>query len=119
VTILGFMSFTSASFWLAFFFQEVLDLPPLDVAVRLLPQAIAGLTWNVVAGILLHRVNNALIMAAAALCYVASMALLSLMRPDSSYWAYSFPYLVLSVVGADFQFNVANVRGSRRLPMLG
>ena len=85
-------------------------MQPLDVAVHLLPQAIAGLGWNVVAGIILHRVNNSVIMAFAAMCYVISMLLLSLMHEDSSYWAFAFPYLVLSVVGADFQFNVANVR---------
>ena len=104
------MSFTAASFWLAFFMQEVQGLEPLIIAVHFLPQAIAGLIWNVVAGSVLHRINNTLIMVVAALCYLVSTVLLSLTRPDSSYWAFMFPYLVLSVVGADFQFNVANVR---------
>ena len=104
------MSFTAASFWLAFFMQEMQGLEPLIIAVHFLPQAIAGLIWNVVAGSVLHRINNTLIMAVAALCYTVSTVLLSLTKPDSSYWAFMFPYLVLSVVGADFQFNVANVR---------
>lgn len=48
-------------------------------------------------------------MAAGALSYFAASLLLSLMGSDSNYWAFMFPALVLNVVGADFQFNVANV----------
>ena len=106
------MSFTSASFWLAFFMQEVQRLPPLTVALHLLPQAIAGLLWNVVAGSILHRVNNTVIMAVGAVCYLSANLLLSLMKADSVYWAFAFPALILNVVGADFQFNVANVSQS-------
>ncbi len=107
--MLGFMAFTSASFWLAYFMQKVQGLPPLTVALHLLPQAVAGLIWNVVAGGILHRVNNTLIMAVGALAYVVANVLLCLMTAESSYWAFIFPYLVLCVIGADFQFNVANV----------
>jgi hypothetical protein len=31
------------------------------------------------------------------------------MKEGSSYWAFIFPSLLLSVIGADLQFNVANV----------
>src|SRR3569833_2527065 len=106
------MSFTSASFWLAFFMQEVQRLPPLTVALHLLPHAIAGLLWNVVAGSILHRVNNPVIMAVGAVCYLSANLLLSLMKADSVYWAFAVPALFLIVVWADFQFNVANVSQS-------
>jgi Na+/melibiose symporter-like transporter len=106
------MAFISAQFWLSFFMQEMQGLSPLDVAVHLLPQAIAGLIYNIIAGSLLHRVNNTLLLAIGSVTYVASNVLLSLMRPDSLYWSFVFPSLILSVVGADFQFNVANVSTS-------
>jgi predicted MFS family arabinose efflux permease len=110
VVILGSMAFISANFWLSFFMQELQGLDPLTVALHLLPQAIAGILWNIIAGQILHVVNNTVIAAVGAACYLVSSLLLSFMRPDSLYWAFIFPALVLNVVGADFQFNVANVR---------
>lgn len=109
VTIFGFMAFQSSAFYLAYFMQEVREWDALTIAVHLLPQAIAGLIWNVLIGHILHKVNNTLILAAGALSYLAASLLLSFMKTDSSYWAYIFPALILNVVGADFHFNVANV----------
>lgn len=103
------MSFQASSFYLAFFMQEIRGYDPLSVAVHLLPQAIAGLLWNVLIGYTLHRVNNTLIIAVGSLSYLAANILLSLMHADSSYWAFMFPALILNVVGADFQTNVSNV----------
>jgi predicted MFS family arabinose efflux permease len=103
------MSFQATGFWVAFFMQQVQHLSTLNVAVRLLPMAIAGLLWNILAGRILHRVNNTLIMIFGALSYVAAALLFSFMRADSNYWAFVFPALVLNVAGADLQFNVANV----------
>ena len=109
VVILGSMSFLSANFWLAFYMQELQGLDSLTVALHLLPQAIAGIIWNIIAGHILHVVNNTLIAVIGGVCYLAANLLLSFMRPDSSYWAFIFPALILNVVGADFQFNIANV----------
>lgn len=60
-------------------------------------------------GFILHKVNNTIIMAIGAIAYLAGSLLLSFLKEDSNYWAFIFPALVLNVVGADFQFNVANV----------
>lgn len=103
------MSFQASSFYLAFFMQEIRGYDPLSVALHLLPQAIAGLLWNVLIGYTLHKVNNTLIIAAGSLSYLAANILLSLMHAESSYWAFMFPALILNVVGADFQTNVSNV----------
>ncbi|KAK3374481.1 major facilitator superfamily-domain-containing protein [Lasiosphaeria ovina] len=112
----GYMSFISAQFWLSFFMQELQHLSPLDVAVHLLPQAIAGLIYNIIAGSILHRVNNTLLMAFGSLAYITANVLMSVMRPDSSYWRFIFPALIISVIGADFQFNVANMYVMQSLP---
>jgi hypothetical protein len=103
------MAFTSSQFWLSFFMQERQGLTPLLVAVHLLPQVVAGLIYNAIAGAVLHRINNTLLLVMGSLAYVGSNVLLALMQPDSPYWAFIFPSLILGVVGADFQFNVANV----------
>jgi len=45
--------------------------------------------------------------------YVISFLLVAVQRYGDSYWAFIFPALILCVVGADFEFNVANVSSSR------
>ncbi len=110
------MSFTTGAFWLSLYMQNVLGFSALQVAIHLLPQAIAGITVNVVAGLILHRVSNKLLAGIGALAYLCSSVLLATMKKDSSYWAFIFPSLLLSVIGADLQFNVANVRSSFLIP---
>jgi hypothetical protein len=112
----GYMAFLSSNFWLAFFMQDLQRLAPLDVAVRLIPQAVAGLLYNIIAGNVLHRINNTFLIALGSASYVASNVLLAVMQPTSPYWAFIFPSLILSVVGADFQFNVANMYVMQSLP---
>ncbi|KAL7627678.1 hypothetical protein AAE478_001872 [Parahypoxylon ruwenzoriense] len=116
VVLLGTMSFTASGFWVAFFLQEIQRLSTLMVAVHLLPMAVAGLLWNVIAGRILHRVNNTAIMVLGAACYLGASLLFSFIRPESNYWALMFPALILNVAGADFQFNVANMYVMQSLP---
>lgn len=107
--MLGFMAFTSSQFWLSLYLQEVRKFSPLQVAVYLIPQAIAGILYNIMAGLLMHCVRNEYLMFLGAVCYTGGTALLATMKADSSYWAFIFPALILMVVGADFEFNIANV----------
>ncbi|CAJ2513550.1 Uu.00g016690.m01.CDS01 [Anthostomella pinea] len=116
VVLLGTMSFTATGFWIAFYMQQIQMLSTLMVAVHLLPMAIAGLLWNIVAGRILHRVNNTAIMVFGAACYVAAGLLFSFTGPESNYWAFIFPALVLNVAGADLQYNVANMYVMQSLP---
>lgn len=90
--------------------QNVLGFSSLKVAVHLLPMAIGGILVNIIAGLVLHKINNKLLTAIGALSYLGSSLLLANMKVDSSYWAFIFPALLLSVIGADLEFNVANVR---------
>ncbi|KAI0398840.1 major facilitator superfamily domain-containing protein [Xylaria palmicola] len=114
--ILGNMSFQATGFWVAFFMQQVQRLSTINVAVRLLPMAIAGVLWNILAARILHKVNNTLLMVFGAVSYLAAALLFSFTGADSSYWAFIFPALVLNVAGADLQFNVANMYVLQSLP---
>lgn len=89
--------------------QNVLGFSALGVAVHLLPQAICGIIVNIVAGLILHKVSNRLLTGIGAICYFLAALLLALMKEENAYWPFIFPALMLSVIGADFQFNVANV----------
>ncbi|KAK3054999.1 hypothetical protein LTR09_004159 [Extremus antarcticus] len=109
ILMLGFMSFTPASFFIALYFQQVKNMSALAVGVHLLPMAICGILVNILAGLILHRVSNKLLMWIGTLAYLIAFILLALNRDSSSYWAFCFPAFCLMVVGADFEFNVANM----------
>ncbi|KAH6714994.1 major facilitator superfamily domain-containing protein [Leptodontidium sp. MPI-SDFR-AT-0119] len=116
VVLLGFLSFNMSAFWLSLFMQNVLGFSSLKVAVHLLPMAIGGILVNIIAGLVLHKINNKLLTAIGALSYLGSSLLLANMKVDSSYWAFIFPALLLSVIGADLEFNVANMYVMSSLP---
>jgi nitrate/nitrite transporter NarK len=89
--------------------QDVLGYSALEVALHLLPQAIAGILVNVVAAMILHKVSNKLLAGIGAIAYFFAAILLALMKESNAYWPFIFPSLILSVIGADLQFNVAIV----------
>lgn len=109
IVLLGFMSFSTSAFWLSLYMQDVLRYSALEVAVHLLPQAIGGILVNIIAGMVLHKVDNKILTGIGALSYLGSALLLANIGEGSSYWAFIFPSLILTVIGADLQFNVANV----------
>ncbi|KAI9709127.1 MAG: hypothetical protein M1820_003573 [Bogoriella megaspora] len=109
ILLLGFMSFPIAAFFAALFMQRVWHFSALETAVHLLPMAITGILVNVFAGLVLHKINNQLLMFIGALAYTISFLLMAVTKSTSSYWAFYFPALILDVVGADLEFNVANM----------
>jgi MFS family permease len=113
---LGFYGFMGNIFWMTLFWQRIYQSSPLDVAIRLLPAAIGGIVVNIVAGMIMHRVSNKLMMIVGALGLAIASALLSAMSEHDSYWAFTFPALILSVVGADFEFTVTNMYVMSSLP---
>ncbi|KAL4791774.1 major facilitator superfamily domain-containing protein [Aspergillus venezuelensis] len=113
----GNAAFTASSFWLCLYLQRIQNLSALWIAIYLLPQNINGLIVNFVCSLILHRVSHRLLMGVGAVSYLASFLLLALMQPIRYYyWAFIFPSLVLAVVGADLQFNVANSYVMSSLP---
>lgn len=100
ILLLGFLAFPIALFWLALFLQRVWHLSPLSVAVHLLPAAVSGILVNIVAGLVLHKVSNKILMGLGAVAYTIAFLLLALNKSTSSYWAFYFPGLALMVVGA-------------------
>ena len=132
ILCLGFYGFVNNVFWLTLLWsvhrvqlystmltyhrQRVDHNNPLQVALRLLPQAIGGVCINVVAALIMHKVSNKILMIIGAVAYAISSALLSATQPNISWWALTFPALLLSVVGADFEFTVTNMYVMSSLP---
>jgi predicted MFS family arabinose efflux permease len=113
----GYAAFSSNMFFLALFLQKIRSMSPLTVAVHLLPQVIGGVLINIIAGLLMHRVSNKLLISMGVICYIVAFTLLSVMQEQTSYWAFIFPALCLSVVGADFEFTVTNMYVMSSLPV--
>jgi MFS family permease len=113
---LGNLAFTPGSFFIALYFQEIWNMSALQVAVHVLPMAVMGIIVNVFAGMVLHKVSNKLLMLIGTIAYTVAFLLLAFNRQSSSYWAFSFPAFVLMVVGADLEFNVANMYVMSSLP---
>ncbi len=116
ILCLGFYGFSGNLFWIALVWQRTNNESPLIVAVKLLPAAIGGVLVNVTAALIMHKVSNKHIMYIAASALVAASALWSAIAPSIPYWALSFPALICSVIGSDFQFTVTNMYVMSSLP---
>ncbi|KAL2818300.1 major facilitator superfamily-domain-containing protein [Aspergillus granulosus] len=113
----GNAAFTCSSFWLCLYLQRSQRLSALWIAVYLLPQNVNGLIVNFICSLILHRVSHRVLMGVGAVAYLAAFLLLALIQPIRYYyWAFIFPSLLLAVVGADLQFNVANSYVMSSLP---
>ncbi|KIV99075.1 uncharacterized protein PV09_09182 [Verruconis gallopava] len=116
ILLLGFMSFSSSAFWLSLYIQRVYRTSSIMTAVYLLPMAIAGLMVNVVAGAVMHRISNKLLMGIAASAFTLAYLLFALNATRYPFWAMLFLGQVFSVVGVDLQFNVVNMYVMSSLP---
>lgn len=116
ILMFGYLAFAPSSFFIALYFQNIWRLSPLGTAVRLLPMVVMGLATNVVAAFILHRVSNKLIMGIGAVSYLISSTLLAMNRESSNYWTFTFFGLIFAVIGADLQFNVANMYVMSSMP---
>jgi hypothetical protein len=108
-TLFGYMSFITNQFWISLYMQQIQKLAPLHIAVRLLPQAIAGIAWSFIGQYLASRMNGTVIMGVGAFAYLVGATLLIFIREHTSYWTFLFPALCVTVLGADFQFIISNV----------
>lgn len=106
----GYGAFATSQFWIALYLQEVQELSGLTIATQLLTQAIAGIMWSYLGQWLVSRIHGTILMGIGALAYLVGTLLLLFIRADTSYWCFLFPSLFITVIGADFQFIVSNVR---------
>ncbi|QSZ36872.1 hypothetical protein DSL72_006755 [Monilinia vaccinii-corymbosi] len=112
----GYGSFITNEFWLTLYMQDVQHYAPLQIAARMLPQAIAGVFWSFLGQWLVQRVHGTIVMGIGSVMYLAGAALLLFIKEDTSYWMFLFPALVITVIGADFQFIVANLYANKQMP---
>lgn len=59
---------------------------------------------------LVSCISGRVLMGIGGLGYLGGAVLMLFVKPETSYWAVLFPSLCVTVIGADFQFIVSNVR---------
>lgn len=91
------------------FLQQLEYLSPLDVAIRLLPQAVVGLLFSPLVGLILHRVPGSTLLMAAASALMLSNLPLIFLRQGSNYFTWIMPALILSTMGMDWIMNIGSV----------
>ncbi|KAH6366911.1 hypothetical protein HBI34_138930 [Parastagonospora nodorum] len=113
----GFIGFPVFTFWIALYFQTELGFNALMTGVHMLPMIVCGLAANAFAALVQHKISNKLLVGIGAGAFLVSFALAAVQRHGDSYWAFSFPALCICVIGADFQFIVANMYVLSSMPI--
>ncbi|KAF3018108.1 hypothetical protein E8E14_007059 [Neopestalotiopsis sp. 37M] len=111
------MAYYPTVFWITMFLQKIQGLEPFDVAVRLLPQALVGIFFSPLVGLIMDRISGTILLIAAASCSVLSNLLLVFLDQDTNYFALIFPSLLLSTIGMDWTMNVGSLYTLSVLPL--
>lgn len=117
IMALSFSSFNGFLVYATYFYQNYQGLSPLETTVRFLPTPIAGFITAAVVSQLLSRVPTWLMLAVGSTCVATSALLFAVpIPPDTIYWAWSFPAMVMSVFGVDTTFPCLILFTSHALP---
>lgn len=104
------MNFTGTlAYYGTLYFQLIRKASPILTTAYWVPQAIAGILVNVIVAFTLHRIPGHFLMFIATLGFTGAALLWAFIPIDIIYWAMPFPAMILSVVGADISYNVANM----------
>lgn len=117
IMALFFASFNSYLVYATYHIQSYQGLSPLQTMLRFVPTGAGGALVALVVARLMHRVPTLLILAVGNLSISAANLLFALPIPDSaSYFAWTFPAMLLAVVGADTTWPSLTLFTSRALP---
>ncbi|ORY64976.1 major facilitator superfamily domain-containing protein, partial [Pseudomassariella vexata] len=111
------MASSSSIFWVSMFLQEIENLSPFNVAVRLLPQALVGLFISPLVGLIMHKVPGTVLVGIAGLCSVTGNLLLVFLRQGNSYFTWIFPSILLTAIGMDWTLNTSQLYILSALPL--
>ena len=114
---LFFSSFNGYLVYATYFYQDYQGLSPLQTTLRFIPTGVVGVITAAVVSQLLSVVPAYLMLAFGNLCNSISCLLFAIpIPPDTIYWAFGFPAMVLSVFGADVAWPCLILFTSHSLP---
>ncbi|KAI0130241.1 major facilitator superfamily domain-containing protein [Xylariales sp. AK1849] len=109
LSFLSWATVTANQYFMALFFEKVQGLTAFQTSLRFLPIVASGLTANIIAGSLVHRVRADFLIAGGVLLSSVTPLLMALVDPALPYWAMAFPATLLSPIAADVVLVVANL----------
>lgn len=117
IMALFFSSFNNYLIFVTYFFQEYQGLSVIQTMIRFIPTGVAGVFTAYVTGFLLSRVRANYILIWGTICVAISSLLYAVpISPDTAYWAWSFPAMVLAVLGADTLYPTLTLFTAQSLP---
>jgi predicted MFS family arabinose efflux permease len=117
IMALFFSSFNGFLVYATYFYQDYQGLSPLQTTLRFLPTGITGFITAVIVSQLLARVPTYLMLVVGNICVSISALLFAVPIPsETTYWAWSFPAMVISVFGADTAWPCLILFTSHSLP---
>jgi predicted MFS family arabinose efflux permease len=117
IMALFFSTFNCFLVYATYFYQGYQGLSPLDTTLRFMPTGITGFITAAVVSQLLSRVPTYLMLAVGNACVSVSALLFAVpIPPETTYWAWSFPAMVISVFGADTAWPCLILFTSHSLP---
>ncbi|KAI0789690.1 efflux transporter [Abortiporus biennis] len=97
-------AFQSWMFWTVLYYQSYKQYSPVLTMIRMLPMIPAGITCNIIIGLLIGRIPAVYLIATGCLCTGIAGLLFAVINTSATYWAFGFPAAIISVWGADFVF---------------
>ena len=107
IMALFFSSFNNFLVYATYWFQDYQGLSVIQTTLRFIPTGVTGILVALVTGCILSSVRGDYILTFSTICVSVASLLFAIPIPDdTTYWAYGFPAMVLSVCGADTVFPV-------------
>ncbi|THU93553.1 putative efflux transporter [Dendrothele bispora CBS 962.96] len=104
IAFLNWCCFMGFNYWCGLYYQNFLQLSPLDTVARLSPMFVTGVICNVIVAIFANRVPMVILVVIGTSLTSTAALLFALINPNVTYWAFGFPAAIISVFGADFVF---------------
>lgn len=112
-----FASFNNYIIFATYYFQSYQGLSVIQTTLRFIPTGVSGVCCSFVMAHILSRVRGDFILMFANSCVAISNLLFAVpISPTTTYWAYGFPAMVLSVFGADTVWPTLTLFASHSLP---
>ncbi|TRX93746.1 hypothetical protein FHL15_005422 [Xylaria flabelliformis] len=117
IMALFFAGFNNFIVFTTYFFQDYQGLSPLQTTLRFIPTGVTGILVAFAVSRLISRVPTWILLLCANTAVSISCLLFAVPLPRStSYFAFGFPALILSVIGADITWPCLTLFTSKSLP---
>ncbi|KAF8992537.1 major facilitator superfamily domain-containing protein [Cyathus striatus] len=104
IAFLNWCAFIAWTFWVQLYYQDYKQLSAIRTVVRLMPMMVSGILCNVFVGVMAARVPMMYLMIFGTIGTSAACLLFAVIKENTTYWAFGFPSITISVIGADFVF---------------